>query len=509
MNAQNPSPGAAKKPSKRRGIVIVSVLIVVILLSLAGYHYSDMTLAEARASENSHRLLQARAFAESGVHVAAAMLADPNTFENTLGSNPWNNEVFKDIPLKASSDHASEPLGRVTIIAPPDPSDPSGQPRYGVTCEAGKLNLNALMKYDTANDKKGEHAFQALMKLPGMTDEIANSIIDWIDGDDETRAGGAENDYYAGLSPSYRAKNGPLDSIDELLLVKGVTRELLYGSDLNRNGFKDDNEGGDSFNRGWAAFLTVHSREQNRDQENRPFIFLNNPDLEQLYTALSTDVDDDLAKFVVLCRQRASAAVNPSKAPVNVASLGEYQVKFNRKARNSFSSVFDLVDIQVNVGSSKSPKYYLSPLNDPARQKELLPALLKYATLDDPVEKTEIIPRINVNTAPREVLLTLPGLTEADVDNIIAVRSSLDAEAMQTPAWLLTEAKLPVLTLRDLDPLITTRSQVYRVQAIGSFVGKGPSFRIEAVVDTNSGRPRILEWRDLTELGKGFAPPVP
>ncbi len=44
------------------------------------------------------------------------------------------------------------------------------------------------------------------------------------------------------------------------------------------------------------------------------------------------------------------------------------------------------------------------------------------------------------------------------------------------------------------------------MQAVGYFDGKnkGPSIRVEAIVDTNSGRPRILAWRNLTELGKGW-----
>src|SRR5208283_2756093 len=44
------------------------------------------------------------------------------------------------------------------------------------------------------------------------------------------RVEGAETDYYQGLKPSYSAKNGPIDDISELLLIKGVTPEIYYGS---------------------------------------------------------------------------------------------------------------------------------------------------------------------------------------------------------------------------------------------------------------------------------------
>ncbi|HZT83104.1 MAG TPA: hypothetical protein VFA26_22945, partial [Gemmataceae bacterium] len=74
----------------------------------------------------------------------------------------------------------------------------------------------------------------------------------------------------------------------------------------------------------------------------------------------------------------------------------------------------------------------------------------------------------------------------------------------QTPAWLVTEANVPVATMKQLDQYITARSQVYRVQSVGHFDGGGATARVEAVIDLNAGRPRIVYYRDLTGLGKGF-----
>jgi general secretion pathway protein K len=73
---------------------------------------------------------------------------------------------------------------------------------------------------------------QALTQMgvdAGEATPIVNSILDWIDVDDQPRVEGAETDYYRNLSPPYTAKNGPLDDISELLLVKGVTPEIYYG----------------------------------------------------------------------------------------------------------------------------------------------------------------------------------------------------------------------------------------------------------------------------------------
>jgi hypothetical protein len=63
---------------------------------------------------------------------------------------------------------------------------------------------------------------------------------------------------------------------------------------------------------------------------------------------------------------------------------------------------------------------------------------------------------------------------------------------------------MKVATVKKLDQYITSRSQVYRFQVLGMFNSPGPSARVEAVVDINQGRPRLLYWRDLSELGRGF-----
>jgi general secretion pathway protein K len=58
---------------------------------------------------------------------------------------------------------------------------------------------------------------------------VPDAILDWIDPDESTRPGGAESDYYLGLTPSYNAKDAVMDNTEELLLIKGVTHDMYYG----------------------------------------------------------------------------------------------------------------------------------------------------------------------------------------------------------------------------------------------------------------------------------------
>ena len=62
-------------------------------------------------------------------------------------------------------------------------------------------------------------------------------------------------------------------------------------------------------------------------------------------------------------------------------------------------------------------------------------------------------------------------------------------------------AKVSAATLAKLESYITARSQVYRVQVIGRAGDQGPSARVEAIIDLNAGKPRIVYYRDLTDAG--------
>jgi len=65
---------------------------------------------------------------------------------------------------------------------------------------------------------------------PSDGDVIVDSILDWREPGDLHRLNGAKSDYYESLSPPYSAKNAPLDRVEELLLIRGVTKEIYDGT---------------------------------------------------------------------------------------------------------------------------------------------------------------------------------------------------------------------------------------------------------------------------------------
>ena len=227
----------AALPPPRRGVVLVVVMIVVVALSLAAYAFSDVMLAESQVTHIAGRRTQAKSIAVSGIAATRALLMlDPAMLAEAGGTydNPMR---FQAIQVISEEEEVS--TGRFAVVSPA--LDEEGNPasiRFGLENESSRLNLNALLLIEEQATAIGMESAgrDMLMALPGMSEDIADAILDWIDDDDEPREFGAEFDYYASLDPPYAPKNGPLETVEELLLVRDVFPTLLFGMDVNRNG---------------------------------------------------------------------------------------------------------------------------------------------------------------------------------------------------------------------------------------------------------------------------------
>ena len=83
------------------------------------------------------------------------------------------------------------------------------------------VNINSLL------EKESEDQFRALCNNLDVSLDFIPALKDWLDKDLETLdADGAEDDYYTGLEYSYRTGNRLMSDISELLLVKGMDREM-------------------------------------------------------------------------------------------------------------------------------------------------------------------------------------------------------------------------------------------------------------------------------------------
>lgn len=99
----------------------------------------------------------------------------------------------------------------------------NGAYRVRMVDEGGKVNLNRV------DEQTLRRIFNNIAIEEPLVSILVDSIMDWRDPDDLHRASGAEKDYYLSLATPYTPKNGPFDTVEDLLWVKGVSPELYYG----------------------------------------------------------------------------------------------------------------------------------------------------------------------------------------------------------------------------------------------------------------------------------------
>jgi hypothetical protein len=160
------------------------------------------------------------------------------------------------------------------------------------------------------------------MCLPGMTEAIAAKILDWVDPDDAMRPGGAEREQYSDLHVPYAPRNGCPARLEELLLIPDMSRDLLFGRDLNLDYQLSAHETGDRAERmgsqtggiaiPWASLLTLYSAERNVNARGLPRIFLNEPNLRKLHGQLTRVMEPAAAEFIIWYRQLGPVSTEKS-----------------------------------------------------------------------------------------------------------------------------------------------------------------------------------------------------
>jgi general secretion pathway protein K len=208
-------------------LILVVWIMVILIAIVTQFSYSMRT--EIRITQNFKEEEESYQLALAGIEYAMAEIraveAMQEAFVNAEGILIFNKDVME--PVRTRN------LGR-------------GSFEYIITDEDGKLDINA------ATLKQLNDIFIESGVDPDEAAGIADSIFDWRDPNELHMLNGAEEDYYRDLDEPYSCKDGPFDSIEELLLVKGMTKEILYGS------IEDEEEEEEKAYSGVVGLLTVN-----------------------------------------------------------------------------------------------------------------------------------------------------------------------------------------------------------------------------------------------------------
>ncbi|HQP31223.1 MAG TPA: type II secretion system minor pseudopilin GspK [Deltaproteobacteria bacterium] len=259
----------------RQGLVLLLVLSAVALFMALVIPFTADQFTDLELAANFKDSLQCQYLGNGGVEAAVSILSEDNRAYDA-DDEDW--AKFSEALLLSSSYL--------------DGMRMTGE----ISDECAKLNINALVRLQGGQWVADPFRIEQFKKLFTVLEieisetelrDLCDALVDWLDGDDEiTGTGGAESEYYQSLEQPYQAKNRPMDTPEEILLVKGMheNKQWFYGT-FNEDGSVDV--------KGIKDYITCGPLDMK--------VNLNTASPEVLQ-CLSKDIDASMAESFIDCR---------------------------------------------------------------------------------------------------------------------------------------------------------------------------------------------------------------
>lgn len=483
--------------ANRRGVVLFMVVSIVLMLTLLTYGFLIAMRNQNLSAAQSGDHLQARQAAFSARELVCFVLESSLEKRMQMGGIDSNSELFQRISL-ALEDNEEEFESSGFVV-----SNHTGA-IFGVDNQSGKIALSTLLAMDIESPG---WARECLLRLPDMDETLADHILDWIDADDEPREFGAESSFYidSGMVPP---RNNVPPSLDELTRIPGINEKLIWGVRMSRDsqsGSDESTGGGDAgedvSSNGWSEYLTVYSGERNETFEGDPRIDLNSKDLADLHSRLAEKSGVEIANYVVLVRQfglREKDSAGSESESARQIALNAVQIDLTVPPIYEIENKLELFDSSVTMGAEdESEKTYVkSPLSPSSTNLgDLLIGFLDGTTTD---ANSVIRGRVNLNLAPRVVLMSVPGIDETLADQIISNREA-QKNGAKTCFWLLETGLVNMETMRQIEPWVTNRGEVCRFLCGGWSDSRSAPLVFDVTVDATSGNAKQIRCKRILE----------
>ena len=439
--------------------ILVGLLWCVALLSMVVIGVLHTSRMDLTVTKNYGDRIQARYLALAGVEKAKALLYH-NARDRSRSAKNHTGELYND---PGEFRDVAFGRGQFRVFRRGQSYEGNGV-IYGISDEESRLNMNTA-------------ATNELQELEGMTAPIAAAIIDWRDQDNEVTPGGAEAEYYNSLQPPYQPRNGPFETIRELLMVRGVTPDLFLGKDIHQNGMLESTgeaEDSDDLTRrpaiedgdtGWSGIVTVDSTVQNVNAAGQDRVNIQTADEASLTSV-----------------RGISAAI----ARAIVAYRGQ----------NAFQSIADLLDVTAPQSQNSSNAPASGALPGAGSDSKMVSEDLFMDIADDVTADSNqnLAGSININTAGVDVLRCIPGVDRELAQAIVSYRQS--SGYYPNVAWLF---KVPGMTpeiFKQVAPLVSARSETFRILSEGKINSTGVRQRIQAIVHVGLNDIVTLSYRE-------------
>lgn len=252
-----------KHKGELKGFALVTVLILVSILSLLALEFSHRSGINLKMSINYSLSKKALYLAFGGYQAALSLLINDDRGYDGPG-DLWY-QAFLPIPLEDGS----------LILTIED--------------EKARFNIKKLVTENGFGDERRRAMLERMFNALDIEPSLIDALIDWQDTDDLTLMNGAETAYYSAMDPPYSARNDPMVSLGELLLIKGFNRDIYFLPPSSRS--VTANEDFESLYR----YITVFGGVGN--------ININTADVPVLLS-LSKDIDESIAMGIVEYRNK-------------------------------------------------------------------------------------------------------------------------------------------------------------------------------------------------------------
>ncbi len=549
--------GLKKRTARhRRGVALVIVLVVVMMLGLAAYGYNHQMVNAYQLSRQHNERAQARLAAVSGIEAMLAVAELPlrvrdrqlvegrlfrQSIEGTLGeavvagvgeSEAWSYAIVS--PVTEGGGVQGSVVGDSAW-------------RFGLTNESGKINVGMLRRQERLFPG---HAKRVLLGLPGATAEGVDEFLSahgFVDGTRSRggavggaglmaeRSRGGER-LSPGAATALMAKlwtGGDWDHNERLSGLERMTSAAAEGADGARlgtalsggGGGGDPRDSSGSAGSAWRNYVTFHSGRRNVNRDGRPRIDLNSRDLRGLHRALVSIWPRAWADYVILARQHALSpapiAAQGSQAGAVTGSEGSGsgmpEIDFSKAAITTLVTPLDLIGTEVRIPVARRAGD--APPGQGVRERRVSSPFLGGADLVPLVDDVAtdalgvVHGQIDINSAPLEVLMSIPGMAPSVAEKLVQARGSVGADggtdgedASRTIAWPVVRGVASLVSLRQWYPWITAGGDCYSGQSIGYRDSRSPIFRTTFVVDARSGVAKVARFQHWHGWGGGFAP---
>lgn len=203
----------SRKNPNQRGAVLIAVLALSALAAAVAMEVAYLARIEGERVTNVRDRIQAEMFARAGTLVAEDVLfLDGKTID-------------------AAGDNWTEPI---------EIKRPEGMIEVTIQDEKARFPLASLFREDQRLNLEAKSGFERLVAGVGLSADVVDAIIDYVDPDDVVFLKGAESEYYGSLDPPRKALNRPFVSLDELSFVRGLEglpgQQLMNICTLNTDG---------------------------------------------------------------------------------------------------------------------------------------------------------------------------------------------------------------------------------------------------------------------------------